>query len=199
MRPSGVFVRAEDWQVQSVPTHGEAVRFMRDHHYARGAANTSTYRHGMYEVGDGVFVGSLVGVAMWMPPTRVAAESVAGENWQGVLCLSRLAIAPHVGTNGASFLLGRSMRLIDRSTWPILLTYADTSRGHRGQIYKATNWTCMGEVDAGITWSDPDGRQWGRKRGPRTLTDNEMRDLGLTPNHKAKKIKFVHYTKGYVP
>ena len=54
----------------------------------------------------------LLGVAQWLPPTRVAAESVNKENWQRVLSLTRLAVHPLVPTNGASFLLGRSIRII---------------------------------------------------------------------------------------
>lgn len=139
------------------------------------------------------FVGELVGVTLWIPPTRKAAESVAGEGWQGVLTLSRLAVAPEVGTNGASFLLGRSMRLIDRERWPWLLTYADANLGHTGAIYRATNWTDLGDTDAGDTWLTPDGQQVGRKRGGRTFRAGEMIAAGLVRSAKGKKRKFVHH------
>lgn len=195
MKPPGLVVRAADFEVQSVPTHGEVIRFLRCHHYAKGGPNTSTYRHGMYRSDPAMrpFVGELVGVTLWIPPTRKAAESVAGDGWQGVLCLSRLAVAPEVGTNGASFLLGRSMRLIDRERWPWLLTYADANLGHTGAIYRATNWTDLGDTDAGDTWLTPDGQQVGRKRGGRTFLASEMVAAGLTLSAKAKKRKFVHH------
>ncbi len=195
MKPAGTVVRSSDWQVQSVPAHGEVIRFLRRHHYARGGPNTSTYRHGMYRADPAVIplVGELVGVALWLPPTRPAAESVAGTEWQGVLCLSRLAIAPGIGTNGASFLMGRSMRLVDRQRWPWLLTYADTGHGHTGAIYRATNWTCVGEVAAGDTWTAPDGSQRGRKRGGHTLLAAELVGSGYVRNPGAGKVKFVHH------
>lgn len=196
MKPPGEVVRATDWQVQSVPTHGEVIRFLRDYHYAQGGPNTSTYRHGMYRHDPSMrpFVGELVGVALWIPPTKAAGVSVAGQpiGWQGVLSLSRLAVAPEVGTNGASFLLGRSMRLIDRNRWPILLTYADTGRGHTGAIYRATNWTDLGDTDAGDTWLTPEGQQVGRKRGGHTFLASDMIAAGLVRSAKAKKRKFVH-------
>jgi len=201
MKPPGVIVRAGDWQVQSVPTHGEVLRFLRSHHYARGGPNTSTYRHGMYRADPAVapFVGELVGVALWIPPTRGAAEAAlvkAGADpaeWREVLSLSRLAIAAKVGTNGASFLLGRSMRLIDRTRWPWLLTYADRNHGHTGAIYRATNWTDQGEVAAGDVWTTPDGAQRGRKRGGRTLLAAEMTAAGLVRSHSSVKRRFVHH------
>lgn len=156
-------LRADEWEVAPVRFHPEAVAFLRSHHYAKGAANTSTYRHGLYRA-EGLMLGELMGVALWIPPTRAAAETVA-DDWRGVLCLSRLCVHPDAPKNAASYLLGRSMRLINRKAWHTLLTYADTGKGHTGAIYKATNWTSLGPVPAGDTWVDADGVQRGRKRG----------------------------------
>lgn len=190
-------LRSGDWLVQSVPTHGEAVRFIRGHHYAKGAPNTSTYRHGLFVNVEDCMAGELMGVAMWLPPTRAAAEAAVrqvggGFPWQGVLTLTRLAVHPDVPTNGASFLLGRSMRLIDRDRWPVFVTFADTALGHTGAIYRATNWTCDGPVAAGDTWVDVKGRQAGRKRGGRTLIAAEMRAAGYERRPHAPKVRFYH-------
>ena len=182
-------LHSSEWDVWTVPSHGEAVAFLRSHHYAKSAPNTSTYRHGIYPVG---LFGRLAGVALWIPPTKAAAQVVAGDDWQGVLSLSRLAIEPDMPTNAASFLLGRSMRLIDRDRWPVLVTYADTAQGHTGAIYRATNWMCDGEVPAGDTWVMPDGSQCGRKRGGRTLTAAEMRAIGAERSASLPKIRFRH-------
>lgn len=94
--------------------------------------------------------------------------------------------------NAASFLLGRSMRLIDRARWPVLLTYADTAHGHTGAIYLATNWECLGETKAGDTWVDPDGRQVGRKRGAFSYTRADAERMGWRRMPSMPKIKFVH-------
>lgn len=185
-------LRAEEWVVQGVPSHGEVVGFLRAIHYAKGAPNTSTYRHGLYR--DTILVGDLMGVALWIPPTKIAAQSVDAD-WQGVLSLSRFAVHPEAPKNAASFLLGASMRLVDRERWPTLLTYADTSQGHTGGIYKATNWECMGETAAGDTWIDGDGQQRGRKRGRFTMTAAQMTAAGMTRQPSLPKIKFVHRAK----
>lgn len=44
MRPPGPVLIADDWQVQTIPDHAEAVAFITAHHYAAGAPNTSTAR-----------------------------------------------------------------------------------------------------------------------------------------------------------
>ena len=185
-------LKAADWLVLPIPHHAEAVAFMCEHHYARGAPNTSTYRHGLYRAADWPMATEPWGVALWIPPTRAAAETVAGEDWGGVLALSRFAIHPDVPPNGASFLLGRSMKMIDRERWPWLLTYADTGEGHTGAIYRATGWDCRGSVAAGDTWVDEAGVMRGRKRGGRTMTAIEMTQAGLTRRPNLPKIKFVH-------
>lgn len=187
-------LRSDDWVVQSCP-HSMAVGLIKRQHYAKGAPNTGTYIHGLFRSNCWPLVADIMGAALWIPPTRTAAESVAGDDWQGVLCLSRLVIHPDVPTNGASFLLGRSMQMIDRDRWPYLLTYADTGQGHTGAIYKATNWTELGCGPASDTWTMPDGQQVGRKRGGRTLLAAELEAVGAV-RQMSQKVKFVHVAGG---
>ena len=189
-------LRKSDWLVANIKAHGEAVALIETWHYSQGAPNTSVYRHGLFAAG---LFQPCVGVAMWLPPTKAAGVAVAGDAWQGVLTLTRLVVAPDMPTNSASFLLGRSMRMIDRGRWPVLLTYADTSQGHTGAIYKATNWTCDGPVAAGDTWTMPDGTQRGRKRGGRSLTVAEMKALGATRNPAMPKIRYRHDVRAGLP
>jgi len=183
-----LYLRRADWRARSC-TQAEVVDFIERVHYAGGAPNTSVARHGLCPVDD----DKLAGVALWLPPTRRAAESVDRDNPRGVLALSRLCIAPGMPTNSASFLLGASMRRIDRAAWPTLLTYADTREGHTGAIYRATNWECLGEVPGSDAWAHRvTGERRGRKRGKRNLSAVEMRELGFEQLPKMPKIKFVH-------
>jgi hypothetical protein len=182
-------LRAVDWQVQNIPHHGEAVGLVRMWHYSKSAPNTSTYRHGLYPAG---LMTLCCGAALWIPPTRTAAAAIEPDNPEGVLSLSRLVIEPGLPTNAASFLLGSSMRLIDRDRWPTLVTYADTAQGHTGAIYKATNWICDGPTPAGDVWVLPDGSLCGRKRGGVTLTTSDMALLGAVRRPALPKIRFVH-------
>jgi hypothetical protein len=97
-----------------------------------------------------------------------------------------------VPTNGASFLLGRSIRAVPRATWPVLLTYADTAEGHTGAIYRATNWAFVAEVKGSDNWADPiTGERRGRKRGGRNLSAAEMREAGYVRLPTLPKLKFV--------
>lgn len=166
-------LRAEDWLVRTIdPMYGRAL--IARYHYAGGAANTATACHGLVNRDT----RAVSGVAWWMPPTRDAA-SAHWSNPEEVLALSRLVILPGVPTNAATFLLMRSVAALDER-WKCLVTYADTERGHTGGIYKAAGWEDRGLSKPSDVWVDAQGRRVARKRGPRTRTHDEMRQLGYT-------------------
>lgn len=181
-------LRRGEWRVTPC-TQAEATEFIQRTHYTGGCPNTSVARHALRPVDE----EKIAGVALWLPPTKNAAASVAPDNWRGVLSLSRLCITDGMPTNSASFLLGTSMRLLDRTTWPVLLTYADTREGHTGAIYRATNWTEIGEVPGSDAWRHSvTGERRGRKRGGRNLTVSEMQAAGFVRLPVMPKIKFIH-------
>jgi len=184
--PMAERLKRAEFEVRAVP-HADARAFIKREHYAQGSANTSVYRHGLFRRGD----GKLLGVAMWMPPTRVAAESVNREDWRRVLALSRLAISAEVPANGASFLLGRSIRLIAaEGRFATLVTYADESQGHTGAIYRATNWRYVGRTGPYPRWVDADGKQVSRL-ATKSRRKADMLTLGYREGGSFHKHKFV--------
>lgn len=187
MRHPGENLRRADWLVERV-AHGEAVAAIHAWHYSHSAPNTGQ-TFGLYQR-ELLPLAPIMGAALWLPPTRRAAEAVAGEEWQGVLSLSRLVVAPETPRNAATFLLASSMRLLDRDRWPTLLTYADTHQGHTGAIYKATGWQLDAVTNAG-SYFVKDGRQVGRKRGKRNIPVAQLRAEGYV-EIKADKLRFVH-------
>ena len=185
-------LRKSDWVVAGCDMD-TARRFVRAEHYARGASNTATYLHGLYPAAWHWF-SECVGVAWWIPPTRSAAEATYPPNWQGVLSLSRLAIAAHVPKNAASFLLAHSMRMIDRTRWTCLVTYADEWQGHVGTIYRATGWEYCGLTKPERVYIK-NGAMIARKAGPRTRTHAEMSALGAECLGAFAKHKFRHISR----
>jgi len=180
-------LRAAEYTVETLP-FGMGVGLVSEHHYARGAANTATYRHGLFRRDDWL---TPLGAALWMPPTRAAAESVDAD-WKRVLVLSRLVIVPEIPTNGASFLLGRSIRIIRQDgRFSTLLTYADEGQGHTGAIYQATNWDYLGIKSGDPVYLTRDGRMVARKAGGHTRTNAEMLALGYVNTGRTRKHKFM--------
>lgn len=183
-------LRAIDYEVRPIGRAAEfqsARQFLAAHHYSGGCSNTATYVHGLYRRGQ----SDLLGVAMWLPPTRVAAESVNRHAWRQVLSLTRLAIHPDVPSNAATFLMARSIRLIRAERrFVSLVTYADEFMGHKGMIYRGANWTYVGETKPQPRWEDAQGRQVAKK-ATKSRTSAQMRDLGYRMVGSFKKHKFI--------
>jgi hypothetical protein len=182
----GSHLSKRDWFVGPAPINA-ARNFIHQHHYSKGCYKTAAYLHGLFSRTD----TALMGVVQWIPPTRAAAETVNRESWQQVLALSRLCIHPDVPTNGASFLMARSIRLIQQEgRFVSLVTYADEWQGHTGAIYRATNWTYVGMTAPEATFV-LEGRMIARKAGGKTRTRAEMAELGADMIGRFAKHKFV--------
>lgn len=183
----GSHLIASEWEVLPV-TPSSARAFISAHHYSKGSSLTGVYYHGLFRRG----MSELMGVAHRLPPTKPAAMSVNADNWRRVLSLSRLAIHPSCPTNAASFLLARSIRIIrQQSKWRSLVTYADESQGHRGQIYRATNWQYAGTGSPSPRWVDPATGRQVATLSTKTRTKQQMLDLGYELVGRFLKHKFV--------
>lgn len=180
-------LRASEWEVRAAPL-SEAKRLVVAFHYAKGGSNTACYVHGLYNKTS----GALHGVAWWLPPTRVACESVNKENWTKVLSLTRLVMVPGTPKNACSFLLARSVKAIRADgRFVSLVTYADESQGHTGGIYKASNWIYVGRTKPTPRWIDP---ATGRQVSPKSTvnrTKAQMETLGFVKVGSFPKHKFV--------
>ena len=163
----------------------EARELVEKHHYSRGASNTRTHLHGFRKN------GILVAVAWWLPPTRVACESVSKEEWKKVISLSRLVVHPDEPKNVCSMLIGASIRSIRKERkYRHLVTYADHSQGHTGAIYRATNWRYIGTTGPYPKWVDADGKQVACK-ATKNRTKSQMESLGYILVGRFHKEKFV--------
>ena len=101
----------------------------------------------------GLFNGEdeLVGVVCYgTPASRSLQVGVCGrEEANNVIELTRLWVDDKVPKNGESFLIGNTIRNVDKD---ILVSYADSTQNHIGYVYQATNWTYTGLSDAHVEW-----------------------------------------------
>jgi hypothetical protein len=188
--PLGERLRRTDYVVLSIerPT---ALSLVQQHHYAGGGSLTGVYFHGLFHRDN---LADCLGCAWWLPPMKNAAQMVSAEAWRKVLSLHRFVIADGVPKNAATFLLGGSIRAIRREgRFTGLLTYADEGRGHKGTIYRASNWGYLGpSTTRHPTWLDPEsGQQVSIKRGPHTRTVAEMEALGYQRTPASVKHRFA--------
>lgn len=87
--------------------------------------------------------GQLVGVVTYgVPASSTLLKGVCGaDEASNVYELNRLWVDDSVPKNGESYLIGNTLVQLDRE---IVVSYADTSQGHTGIVYQATNWFYTG-------------------------------------------------------
>jgi hypothetical protein len=107
------------------------------YHGYQSAGGVAVYCFGVYEQ------QRMVAAYSWQPPSPGAARAVCPEAPYAVLALSRMVAVPKEERelNHVSRPLKRQMRqLIDRTRWPVLVTYSDEGQGHTGHVYKCSGW-----------------------------------------------------------
>jgi len=109
--------RKNDYEFDADVPLQEARHLVEKYHYSKGASNTRTDLHGFRKN------GVLIAVAWWLPPTRVACESVNRGEWKKVVSLSRLVVHPDEPKNVCSMLIGASIRQLKKDgRWSTLVT-----------------------------------------------------------------------------
>lgn len=84
------------------------------------------------------------------PASPSLVKGICGIEYSKNVCeLTRLWVDDSVPKNGESFLIGRSLRLLDKE---IVVSFADTSANHVGYVYQATNWIYTGLSDKHVEW-----------------------------------------------
>ena len=105
-------------------------------HYAKRWCSIS-HAFGLFEDGQ------LVGVVTYgTPPSATLRRGLAGPEFEkSVLELNRLCLKNNK-KNEASMLVGRSLKLLEGDF--IVVSFADTSKGHAGTVYQAANFSYHG-------------------------------------------------------
>ncbi len=78
------------------------------------------------------------------------------------------------------------------------MTYADSSQGHTGAIYRASNWEYRGSTVKTDQWLDGDGNFVSRKAGKKNYSRQEMIDRGYTLKGMFSKERFRYVMIGAV-
>lgn len=110
--------------------------FILNIHYAKRWPSIS-YAYGLFRDDE------LVGVITYgCPPSPNVRNGVAGVEYaKNVIELNRLSLRDNLKCE-ASRLIGGSLKLLPKPK--IVLSFADTSMGHEGTVYKATNFGYYG-------------------------------------------------------
>lgn len=154
----------DKYHVQPIKKY-ECKEWLLEKHYAKRVPSIS-YAFGLY---DGLL---LIGICTYGQPPRVMndGESIFTDYRVQTVELNRLCVAENLEKNVLSFFVGQTLSLLPRPL--CVVSYADTSRGHQGYIYQATNWvyTGLNQIHE-KEWFDESGKE---------IHQRTLSDMGLT-------------------
>lgn len=182
--------KVRDLKVAPVP-QADVTEFCRRYHYTHHGGSMS-WRYGLWHG------PTLLGVVSYNLPTRVVCAAPFGpDGIPHVWHMGRLVCAPQAPPNSESRLIGGSLKLIARhhDVWAVV-TYADTSQGHIGYVYQATNALYTGPVIrpriGGGGYIDAQGRLRSSVNGGDSVSPAKAAVMGWTPVPPAYKHRYVY-------
>jgi len=164
-------------------TLAECKHLFEQFHAYKGAGKVATYALACVEN------GRILAAFTWKPPPPGVGEAVCPEAPQGVLALSRMVAIPREERDWhVSRPLRHIMRWrIDRTRWPVLVTYADAAAGHTGHVYRCSGWQATHTATVPV-YLNAAGERASRYRNGRINTE------GLTRNGSTEITRWEHWT-----
>lgn len=177
----------DDFDVKEIPA-SEGKEFVRRYHYSRGSHNGPSGCYGLFRGKE------LIGVLLFATPnSENVRASVFGPEYVGhVAELHRLVVLDGTPTNTESWFIARALKLYKKKrphVWAVV-SFADSTEGHQGTIYQATNFHYYGKSSSARFYLDGDGRLRHPRQNGRNITMEEARERGWTAVRRQPKHRY---------
>jgi hypothetical protein len=177
------------YTVSKIPAK-QAKEYIRQFHYSHGCHNGPSPCYGLFDSGN------LIGVLMFATPCseNVRASIFGAEHKDRVVELHRLHVQDVTPKNTESWFIAKSLRLLvqDREQTRGVLSFADTTEGHTGVIYKATNAYDLGSTGSKTTfYRDSSGRLRHPRQNGVNISIAEAASYGWVPERRQAKNRYL--------
>jgi hypothetical protein len=170
---------AEDFRIEQID-YRQAMDIVIANHYLHRKASCSV-AFGLFHKDDWQPVGVIV---YGINASSTLLKGICGPEEAGnVYELTRLWIDDSVPRNGESFLIGNTIRKLDKD---IIVSFADASYGHRGIVYQATNF-----IYTGLSAKFKDPKVKGLEHQHHTTYANGMTNAEVIEKFGAENVSFV--------
>jgi hypothetical protein len=136
--------------VQETTFNHTVRKFLKKWHYSdyvniQAKHTFCLFKNGKFDIPE------MIGVCIYTRPAGPSAgQTYYPEAPDRVLELRRLCLIDETPKNAESFFVGRTLRwLRQNTTWEFVISYADEEQGHKGVIYKASNFKYLGKTSPG--------------------------------------------------
>lgn len=162
--------------------------FIVEHHYSRGCHN-GPMCWGLFDGDD------LIGVCAFATPCseNVRASVFGREHKHRVTELHRLAVIDGTPRNTESWFIARSLRGLKQERphiWSVL-SFADSTQGHYGTIYQASNFLYCGSTGVATFYRDQNGRLRHPRQNGINISLDDARLRGWTPEKRDGKFRYL--------
>jgi hypothetical protein len=179
----------ENYFIEQI-SYSQAMQIVIEHHYLHRKAPCSM-AFGLFHKND---PHNCLGVVIYgTPVASTLRKGICGlSEALNVYELTRLWVDDSVPKNGESFLIGNTLRLLDKE---IIVSFADKAENHVGIVYQATNWIYTGLSAKRTDWTvegiNKHGHTWADK-----YKADEMRSLygdKFTLVERSRKHRYVFF------
>lgn len=176
-----------DYEVRQV-SGGLGKKFIREHHYTHSCHN-GPMCWGLYDD------DALIGVCAFATPSseNVRASLFGPSEVDRVTELHRLFVVDGTPKNTESWFIKRAIQglLEYRPKIRGIISFADSTEGHSGVIYRASNALFCGTTGRARFYRDGEGRLRHPRQNGVNITLEEARSRGWTPEMRDAKNRYV--------
>lgn len=165
-------------------------QYLITNHYSHGCHN-GPICYGLFDKDE------LIGVlAFACPCSENVRRSVWGEELKdSVIELHRLHVMDGTPKNTESYFISRAIKLLkqDYPKYNGIISFADSTVGHLGTIYKASNFFSIGITNSSSTfYLDSTGRLRHPRQSGKNISKEEALSMGWTPVKRLFKYRYLY-------
>lgn len=166
-----------------------AKEYIIQNHYSHGCHNGPSPCYGMFDN------DKLIGVLMFATPCseNVRASVFGPEYKDSVTELHRLHVLDVTPRNAESYFISRCFKLLkkDKPQIKAVLSFADSTEGHEGTIYKATNAYFCGTTGKATFYRDKSGRLHHPRQNGVNISKDRAKEFGWKEEKRGAKNRYL--------
>lgn len=172
-------------------SYKEAMEIVVEKHYLHRKSKCS-YSFGLFKNDSEEILGVVV---YGIPASYTLCKGLCGqEESKNVYELTRLWVDDSVPKNGESFLIGNTIKQLDKE---IVVSFADTKESHIGMVYQASNWIYTG-LTKKIAYTTIEGLEdkhsrhsFGKHKQKKIAEESE--NVSFVRKERSQKHRYVYF------
>lgn len=177
-----------DYEVRKIPCN-LAKQYIIKNHYSHGCHNAPSPCYGLFDKDN------LIGVLMFATPCseNVRASIFGSEHKDMVIELHRLHVLDVTPRNTESWFISRCLQLLkkDKPRVKAVISFSDTTQGHNGTIYQATNFYFIGKTTPCTFYLDENNRLRHPRQNGVNIKKEKAEELGWKPVKRYSKNRYL--------